>query len=177
MKEIHFGNQVGKAPALLLTEKSFADVATGKIPNFEKFCRNLVKAIDPAQDTFPALNFLDALGQYSLANPIEIQNLLNNPEGRHVLIDNGLLKVVLIRWKPFEESNLHGHASGGCIFKVLSGVVEESRYDANDRQKLLSKGLYYAGNTAYIDDRLGLHIVRNPTADPVISLHLYTQGK
>jgi cysteine dioxygenase len=87
-----------------------------------------------------------------------------------------MLKVVLIKWSGHESSNLHGHKKGGCIFKVLHGKVKEERYPNLTHKKLLSKCTYHPGNVAYIDDRMGLHIVKNPSAKVAMSIHLYTPG-
>ncbi len=163
-------------PISLLTEKAFADIARGSIPNFQRFCRQLLKTIDPAQESFSALQFLDALVQHSFHDPADIRRILRHPDPSHVLIHNDFLKVILIRWQPGQASNLHGHAIGGCVFKVLHGTVEECRYAANAPDKLLARNTYFAGNMAYIDDRMGLHVVRNAGDEPAVTMHLYTPG-
>lgn len=164
-----------KIPVSLLTEKAFADTAKGKIPNFQRLCRNLLETIDPTKDSFSALQFLDAL-QQSFSDHDAIQSLLEHQETRHVIIHNELMKVILIRWNPGESSNLHGHAEGGCVVKVLHGTVEESRYETGNPDRLLSRNTYFPGNLAYIDDRMGFHIVSNPESEPAITMHLYTPG-
>jgi len=163
-------------PVSLLTEKAFSDIARGRIPNVQQLCRHLLKTIKPGQHSFSALQFLDALVQHSFTDPADIRRLLLHPDPSHVLIHNDFLKVILIRWEAGQASKLHGHAVGGCVFKVLHGTVEESRYSASDPQKLLARNTYFAGNTAYIDDRMGFHIVRNPGVDAAVTLHLYTPG-
>ncbi|MEZ4942720.1 MAG: cysteine dioxygenase family protein [Saprospiraceae bacterium] len=163
-------------PISLLTEKAFADIARGRIPNFQRLCRQLLKTIDPAQTSFSALQFLDALVQHSFHDPADIRRVLRHPDSSHVLVHNEYLKVILIRWEPGQASNLHGHATGGCVFKVLHGTVEESRYAANAPEKQLARNTYFAGNMAYIDDRMGFHVVRNVGTEPAVTMHLYTPG-
>jgi predicted metal-dependent enzyme (double-stranded beta helix superfamily) len=92
-------------------------------------------------------------------------------------MNNDLLKVVLIHWKPGKVSNIHGHPSGGCVFKMLHGKVEELRYSTGEDQKIISSNGYRKGSIAYIDDRLGYHAVGNPFGSSAVSLHAYTPGK
>ena len=165
-----------RIPISLLTEKAFTEIATGRIPNFQRLCRNLSKTIDPSQESFSALQFLDALVQHSFNDPADIQRVLEHTDSSHVLVQNDFLKVILIRWQPGQASKLHGHAAGGCVFKVLHGTVEESRYAASAPETLLARNTYFAGNMAYIDDRMGLHVVRNVGEEPAVTMHLYTQG-
>ena len=84
--------------------------------------------------------------------------------------------MVLIRWEPGASCNVHGHAVGGCIFKVLHGKISEKRYSAGDKKELISENTCYKDNIAYIDDLIGLHSVENPYDSPAITLHLYTPG-
>lgn len=129
-----------------------------------------------SQRNASAIDFLPILRQFSLGERQEIENFLQNPVAKQVLIHDEFLKVVMIRWAPYEECNLHGHASRGCAFKVLHGAVEEKRYSTDHREELLSKSTYYTGHIAYIDDMMGLHTVRNPRPEPAITLHMYTPG-
>jgi predicted metal-dependent enzyme (double-stranded beta helix superfamily) len=108
---------------------------------------------------------------------IQLQHFIKNRETRHVLVENKLITIVLIHWKPGKVSGIHGHPKGGCVFKVLQGKLEELRYSADASQKLLSSNGYRTGSIAYIDDRLGYHAVGNPFGSSAVSLHAYTPGK
>jgi cysteine dioxygenase len=83
---------------------------------------------------------------------------------------------LLIHWRPGDETPIHGHAEGGCVFKVLKGRVTESRYTSDARKKFLSKGTYNKGTIAYIDDRMAHHSVGNPFTESAVSIHAYTPG-
>ena len=93
-----------------------------------------------------------------------------------MLVQNDLIKIVLIRWNPGDECNIHGHAERGCVFKVLEGKIVEKRFSADDEQRQLAEGTYEKDNIAYIDDLMGLHCVGNPFSKPAITLHMYTPG-
>lgn len=158
------------------TEKAFMDMSLGKIPDFESIYQSLSKTQVPLGAPLTALQFMPALCAYKLTDQEEIDNFLNNPETNHVIVQNDLIKIVLIRWDPGAECNIHGHSEGGCVLKVLKGKIVEKRYSADSEKKLLSEGTYYEDNIAYIDDLMGLHSVANPFEEPAISLHMYTPG-
>jgi len=158
------------------TEKSFLDMAMGRIPDFESLYLSLSKIQVASGVPVSALQFMPALGEYTLNDPEEIENFVSNPETNHVLVQNDLIKIVLIRWEPGTECGIHGHAEGGCVFKVLKGKVVEKRFTADDAKEQLAEGTYGEGNMAYIDDQMGLHCVGNPFSEPAITLHMYTPG-
>jgi predicted metal-dependent enzyme (double-stranded beta helix superfamily) len=105
-----------------------------------------------------------------------MQRFTNNKETNHVLIQNEWLKVVLIHWKPGKYSSIHGHPSGGCVFKVLQGTLEEKRYTTGEDPKLLATSKYEKNSIAYIDDHMAYHAVGNPSNASAISIHVYTPG-
>ena len=72
---------------------------------------------------------------------------------------------------------MHGHAQGGCVFKVLKGSVQEKRYTPDAEQKLLATSRFEEQAMAYIDDEMAYHAVGNPFDEPAISLHVYTPGR
>ena len=79
----------------------------------------------PADAPLTAIQFLPALRAFTLNDQEEIDNFLNNPETNHVIVRNDLIKIVLIRWDPGAECNIHGHSDGGCVLKVLKGKIME----------------------------------------------------
>ena len=158
------------------TEKAFLDMALGKIPDFEPIYQGLSDILAPADAALSAIQFLPVLRQFTFTDSKEINNFLKNPETNHVLVQNDQIKIVLIRWQPGAESSIHGHAVGGCVFKVLYGKIVEKRYSVDGQQKLLAESTYQKDNIAYIDDTMGLHSVGNPFSTPAISLHMYTPG-
>lgn len=158
------------------TEKAFIDMTLGRIPDFEPLYRSLSGLQVAAGVPVSAIQFLPALRAFSLTDPSEIENFLSHPETNHVLVQNDQIKIVLIRWEPGSECNIHGHAERGCVFKVLQGSIVEKRYSTDDEQRLLAEGTYLKDNIAYIDDIMGLHKVGNPSDTPAITLHMYTPG-
>lgn len=160
----------------LLTPKTNEQMALGMIPDLWDVCYDLFSTFITNEAPFSALQFVQVLKEFQFIDEQQINRFLENPETNHVLIQNDLLKVVLIHWKPGKISSIHGHPSGGCVFKVLKGQLEELRYTADSSPQLLSSSAYIPGSMAYIDDNMGYHAVGNPCNFPAISLHAYTPG-
>lgn len=160
----------------LLKPKAKEEMTLGQIPDLWAVCLDLFNTFFSHEAPYSALQFVQVLNKLQSINQDEIRRFLVNPETNHVLIQNDLLKVVLIHWKPGKISSIHGHPSGGCAFKVLQGQVEELRYTTNKSPQLLSSSTYIAGSIAYIDDQMGYHAVGNPFNSSAVSLHAYTPG-
>lgn len=160
----------------LLNPKSNGQMALGLIPDLWDVCLDLFSTFFIREAPYSAIQFVPVLKAFQSIEEQQIQRFINNPETNHVLIQNDLLKVVLIHWKPGKISSIHGHPSGGCVFKVLKGQLEELRYTTDASPQLLSSSTLLAGSMAYIDDKMGYHAVGNPFNSPAISLHVYTPG-
>ena len=158
------------------TEKAFLDMSVGRIPDFESLYHNLSEIPVSESVALSAIQFLPALRAFTLTDEKEIKSFINNPETNHVIVQNDLIKIVLIRWNPGDECNIHGHAERGCVFKVLQGKIVEKRFSADDEQRQLAQGTYEKDSIAYIDDLMGFHCVGNPFTEPAITLHMYTPG-
>jgi len=159
----------------VFTQKAFLDMTLKRIPDFEPLYENLLETDIPEGGPLSAIYFLDALRKFRLSKE-EIGQILNNPEGKHILAENELIKIVLIRWAPGDMAGIHGHAKGGCVLKVLHGEIAERRYSTDDKSLMLSQSRYFKDHIAYIDDVMGLHDVENNSGKYAISLHLYTPG-
>ena len=161
----------------LLTQDAYIQMAAGLIPDLWDACRDLYSTFFENHSPFSALKFVPVMQRLQAIEKTQFQHFIKNRETRHVLVDNKLITVVLIHWKPGKVSSIHGHPKGGCVFKVLQGKLEELRYSADTTQNLLSSNGYRSGSIAYIDDKLGYHAVGNPFGSSAISLHAYTPGK
>jgi cysteine dioxygenase len=90
---------------------------------------------------------------------------------------NGQYNLIVLCWGPGQRSPIHDHSKSHCIFKVLNGELNESRYDWPDREcemKLRTEDIYVLNQVNYMHDKIGLHRVSNQTQKPAISLHLYS---
>ena len=160
----------------LIKEDALSQMIFGELPDISQVCYDLYRTFFKKESTNSALQFIPELRGMAALQNMEIERFLNNPQTNHVLIQNGLLKVVLIRWEPGKISSIHGHPAGGCVFKVLEGSVEELRYTTNESPQLLSSSHFHKEGIGYIDDQLGYHAVGNPYNTPAVTLHVYTPG-
>lgn len=172
----HYLNNRELSKPPYFTDKALVDMALNKIPDFESLIYELTEIIGSVGNQIGALDFLPVLRKFSLTDPVELYNFIKNPETNHVIIKNEHLKMVLIRWEPGDISKIHGHAIGGCVFKVLHGKIVEKRFSVENKYKLLSESTYHKDHISYIDDIMGLHCVGNPYSNPAVTLHMYTPG-
>jgi len=162
----------------LLTTSAQSQIFSGMIPDLRPVCYDLYNTFFEKGAPFNALQFVQVLKIMKSIDDLEIEKFISNPETNHVLVQNELLKIVLIHWKPGKYSSIHGHPAGGCVFKVLQGKIEEKRYTPSDiSPRLLTVSTFQEDSMAYIDDHMAYHAVGNPFATSAISLHVYTPGK
>ena len=92
---------------------------------------------------------------------------------RGVYKKNDLMELVIITWDINQDTPKHGHPSGGCIYKVLQGNINEHFYKSMDsNEKTIHK--YSKGNSNYIDNTLGYHVMSNEYQNVCVSLHIYS---
>jgi hypothetical protein len=160
----------------LINPSALYQMASGQLPDLWEVCYRLYHTFFEKHATYNALQFIPVLRGIRSMDPMQLERFMENPETNHVLIQNELLKVVLIHWKPGKSSNVHGHPSGGCVFKVLHGQIEEKRFTPDPKTELLAVSTYERGGMGYIDDQMAYHAVGNPFDSSAISLHVYTPG-
>lgn len=167
----------GTKPSQLLTDEAYAEIMQGTILDMEKVCHDLYDTFRHQNAPYSALQFIPVLKELNFNSPWMAKKFFDNPKTNHVLVQNNLLKVVLIHWAPGKQSSVHGHAQGGCVFKVLQGKLQEKRFSPDPAQELLAVSTFKKESMAYIDDNMAYHAVGNPFDEPAISLHVYTPGK
>ncbi len=89
--------------------------------------------------------------------------------------------VWLICWSKGANSGIHNHADNGCIQRVLTGVIKETRYRKCNRGK--KKGQFEEtdvnklrqGNVGFIDNDIGYHRMENKSnTQEAVTLHIYS---
>ena len=163
-------------PKPLLSNKVMHKPVLRTTPALESLNRELYNTFLTNDAPYNALQFVPVLQTLNSLGHLEAERLLDNPQSSHVLMQNALLKAVLILWQPGKFSSIHGHPRGGCTFKVLYGKLVEKRYTTDDTQQLLSVSTLQTGSMAYIDDDMGYHAVGNASSTAAISIHVYTPG-
>ncbi len=169
--------RIGQTLPGVLTEAAAEEMAAGRIPDLEQICRELNDTFRQGTGEHSALKFIPILKKLTGFDEAATARLLENPKTSHVLVQNDQLKLVLIHWVPGKFSSIHGHAQGGCVFKVLKGRLQEKRYTPDEAQQLLAVSNFENQGMAYIDDEMAYHAVGNPFDESAISLHAYTPGR
>ena len=83
---------------------------------------------------------------------------------------NSKFEIYLICWKPEQSSEIHDHASNGCIMKVLDGSLKEVLYSYNlisQNETIIEKNYI-----SFINNHIGLHKIIS--LDYSVSLHIYS---
>ena len=115
------------------------------------------------------------VSQFNACEGTDWKNYITGP-GNVPIFQNEDFRLVLIYWDGHARSKKHGHPEGGCLLKVLSGTLIETRFDPFDPQRLTGKQQFFQGDVSYIHDALACHVVENPSPEPAISLHIYSPG-
>lgn len=160
----------------LITPSAAWEIRKGDIPDLRAVCMQLYRMYSRAGASQSALESIPVLQDVICPGPAMLERFRRNPKTSHVLVQNNLLKIVLIHWPPGKISSIHGHPKGGCMFKVLQGSLEELRYTPTPNPKLLSTSTVHSDGMAYIDDNMAYHAVGNPFNNSAYSLHIYTFG-
>jgi predicted metal-dependent enzyme (double-stranded beta helix superfamily) len=84
------------------------------------------------------------------------------------------IDVFLIIWRPYSISPLHGHSHGGCIMKVLTNELKETKYNTIEK-KICYTSEMKERNISYIEGDVIQHIISNPTDTYSISLQVYAR--
>jgi len=108
--------------------------------------------------------------------PIEEIELPYNPVGitpysRKILINNDILEIAVLRWKPNGQSLVHDYGDSYGIVRVLSGHLNFSVYDQSLNE--IAQGSVPAIDTFDLPEKL-IHKMYNPSSyDETVSLHFY----
>lgn len=95
---------------------------------------------------------------------------------------NGKFNIMLLCWGPSHTSCIHDHAEAHCFMKMLSGSLQEVRFEwpkeitAEDGNEMIEtdRNILKHNGVCYINDSLGLHRVENAShSENAVSLHLY----
>lgn len=164
----------GLIPRNWITEEATMKIALGQIPDLRSICLSLYNIFGKSGETKSVLHAIPVLQGLTQWPNIDWDTLTQSTSNSHLLIDNEIMKAVLIFWPKSKISSIHGHPKGGGVFKLLKGSIEELRYTSDESPKLLSVSTYQKGSVGFINDEMGYHAVGNPFDTPAVSIHVYT---
>lgn len=89
-------------------------------------------------------------------------------------------ELILLCWNISQLTPIHNHPESQCFFKLLQGEMVERQYampnpNKKKRMKVIETNmLNKTGNTGWIDDGVGVHMVENVSpSQKCVTLHLY----
>lgn len=92
-----------------------------------------------------------------------------------VPIDSSL-NMYIIEWLKHSGTAIHGHSYPGCVYKVLDGYLKESIYSSDQytyNNKLLCENILNKGDVKYINNKIGLHRIKNTSDNKCYTLNIY----
>lgn len=94
---------------------------------------------------------------------------------RHLLARTSRFELLLLCWDRGLASDLHDHSGQSCWMTLLEGAIEEDRFRRDDAGEVEQVGTIRLNlaEPAFIDDGLGLHVIRSCGETASATLHLY----
>ena len=127
-----------KESTSLLESEYETDIAKGRVPDLKNLCQDLFNALFAEGSSLAPSDFIPVLSRSLTLDKEATANFLSGSKRKYVMVDDPLVKIVLIKWKPGKVSSKHGHPGGGGVIKVLKGSLEEKRFDPQSPQRLTS---------------------------------------
>lgn len=95
---------------------------------------------------------------------------------RNCLYRDDKLELILICWEPNQQTSIHNHGGEECWLGVCEGLIEEQHFiEENAQLKLIQSENLQEGQVSYMNDKLGIHRLKNTTSKRVMTLHLYAK--
>ncbi|MCB0383011.1 MAG: cysteine dioxygenase family protein [Psychroserpens sp.] len=96
---------------------------------------------------------------------------------RNCIYKDNQFELILLCWNEGQETSIHNHDGEDCWVYILEGELEEffytidsSNYLREERTKKLKPN-----ELSFMNDKIGLHKLRNKFKGKSISLHLYAK--
>jgi len=97
-------------------------------------------------------------------------------------INNPAFGIAILTWLPGQETPVHGHPENGCLLMPLHGMLDECRMFRSlvpgeskvFNNTIITRARYVQGQVSYIDNREGLHKIKNNGDELAVSLHVYS---
>jgi cysteine dioxygenase len=98
---------------------------------------------------------------------------------RNLVRRSAAYELLVLCWGAGQESPIHNHMDQCCWMAVLEGPIEEVLFDlpSTAPAPLIERSArrFERGQAAYIDDGMGVHLVRGVAGASGVSLHLYAR--
>jgi cysteine dioxygenase len=124
---------------------------------------------------------LEALGNKLQSLDIDVDSLRksiqSNPDDycRNILFRSSQFELVVIIWRPGQDTPIHDHVGSDCAFLILHGESTETIYELNSEGFAfpISSRVYRPGEVCAAEEP-DIHRVSNDGDSELINLHVYT---
>lgn len=143
----------------------------------ESFVCHIKNAFDTHVDPVSTIDFVRSIMQQQssqLTVHNEECNLHDNEYVRELVYREDRFEIYIIRWAPGSKSKIHDHSEQGCVMKLLTGTLVETRFDSESLETLDS--IIHTADTqaSFIHNSNAVHSVENQSTDSrALSVHIY----
>ena len=124
---------------------------------------------------------LDALGEKLQSLDVDVDSLRESIQSapddycRNILFRNENFELVVIIWRPGQDTPIHDHVGSDCAFLILDGESTETIYDLNSEGLAfpICSRIYRPGEVCAADEP-DIHRVSNDADSELINMHVYT---
>ncbi len=96
---------------------------------------------------------------------------------RNCLYRDTNFELILICWNEGQETPVHNHDGEDCWVHLLQGEMQEVFYNLDLYNTVVEEDfqIILAKQTSHINDKIGLHKLKNNSEGKTMSLHLYAK--
>lgn len=94
---------------------------------------------------------------------------------RNIILTTEHFEMVLITWKPGQDTPIHDHEGSDCAFQIVLGETTETIYELNAAGLAVpvAERIYLPGTVCAAGEP-DIHRISNETEGDLINLHIYT---
>jgi hypothetical protein len=86
------------------------------------------------------------------------------------------LTIKVIDWGKFTSSDIHGHGRQNCLFMPINGKIEQEIFPITRPFNIPDLEIINAGDTKFINNKIGFHKLTNIEKENNITLHFYWEN-
>ncbi|MFK7782535.1 cysteine dioxygenase [Psychroserpens sp.] len=96
---------------------------------------------------------------------------------RNCMFKDHQFELLLLCWEEGQETSIHDHDGEDCWVYLLEGEMEEVFYslEQSNRLKERNSHLISPHQLSFINDKVGIHKLKNASEGKTVSLHLYAK--
>jgi len=150
-----------------------------------KFIDSLLKSSENIQDLIQLLSKSSKTHYNSILNSFDFDSInfktfeswSSQKYTRNCMYKDSQFELLLLCWNEDQETSIHDHDGEDCWVYLLKGEMEEVFYSLNDSNYLKEEQsqLIKPHQLSFMNDRIGLHRLRNRFKGKSMSLHLYAK--